>query len=204
MRNEDFFKQYEDHNGFNFSESEKLLMIKQDFACDCCGNSFKDHLEDFQVVNDRCTTGEDAMLCYDCYQDDYLTECSICEDRFENPETPEETVLYINKYASHEVGLSIGFYQVLEFPYYLSDGFSINLFDNSIKKISNLDMRDLGRYDSGMSNSKVCPDCQSRYKGEKRIINNYINRKANMHQIIFERGLIKSALLQSNPKTDQL
>lgn len=195
MENDDFFKEYEHHNGFEFSESEKQLMIKQDFACDCCGKDFKEDFEDFHIVDDRCEDKTDVMLCYRCYSDDYLTYCSICEDSFENPETPEETVLYINKYASNEVGLSIGFYQILKFPYYLSDGFSMSLFDDTVKKISNLDMRELGRDDSDMSSSKVCYDCQKHYKGEKRIINNYINKKANLHRIIFERGLIKSSLI---------
>ena len=196
MENDAFFKQYEEHNGFEFSESEKNLMIKQNFECFTCGNSFKDDNEDFKVVTDKhANSEEESMICWNCYSDDYLTYCGICENSFENPETPQETVLYINKYASKEIGLSIGFYQVLKFPYYLSDGFSMSLFDDTVKKISNLDMRELGRDDSDMSSSKICYDCQKRYKGETRIINNYINKKANIHSIIFERGLIKSSLI---------
>jgi len=196
MENDIFFKEYEEHNGFEFSESDKELMVKKEFECFTCGHNFKEDYEDYNVVNDKfADSDEESIICSNCYSDDYLTYCSICENSFENPETPEETVLYVNKYASKEVGLSIGFYQVLKFPYYLSDGFSMSLFDDVVKKISNLDMRKLGYDDSEMSSSKVCYECQQLYKGEKRIVNNYINKKANLHKIIFERGLIKSSLI---------
>ena len=195
MNNIDFYKEYEDRNGFDLSDEVKELLEKQDFECDCCGNDSKETFDDYQVVDDRREEKEDVLLCWNCYQDDYLTTCSICEDSFENPETPQETVLYVNECASKEIGRNIGFYQVLKFPYYLSDGFSMSVFDDTLKQFSSIDLRKLGYDDSDMSRSKVCPECASIFKGEKRIVNNYCNRKANLHSVIYKRGLIKSSLL---------
>lgn len=187
-----FFKEYEKQNGFEFSQKEKDYMIKQDFSCDTCGVDFREHNEDFKVIED-----EDRMICYNCYDDTYRTYCSICQHMFDNPDTPKETRLYVNKYASDEIGYPIGLYQVLEFPYFrcsiLGDDFTVN--DRSIMQVSKIDFRKLGFEDNGMD-SKVCHECFDKYTGKERIINNYVNRNYGMHKTIYERGLINSSLIQ--------
>lgn len=185
-----FFKEYEKWNGFEFSQEEKDYMIEQDYACDTCGNDFRENNDDFVVVED-----EDRMICRDCYEDAYQTFCIVCEEMFDDPKSPEETILYVDGEARNQTGLPIGIYQVLKFPFFMCSilGGGYSLFDNSIKQVSNLNFKLLGR---DIENGKLCPDCFEKYTGKVRLRNNYCNRGYGVNHIITKRGLIRNSLIQ--------
>ncbi len=146
-----------------FSYNQIKLMIKHDCSCDNCGESIFE-MWDFPVVD----TDKDELLCEECYNEEYLTVCPVCEESCEKEDMTE--YFFITKDTSKTVRKPVGLYKILRYPFYYGDcvfGFD-NFFDNAIEKVSDLNIKEA--YSIRNHDNKkyilldcICPDCADKY-----------------------------------------
>lgn len=204
-----FFKEYETANGFEFDQKEKELMAKQNYECDTCGNSFKEHNEDFYIVDDRCVDGADAMLCRNCYEDDYQCHCVICEEMDDNP-TLENHHIYVSKALSEETDLKAGIYKVKSYPFFFGSilsGFD-DFFNGALELVKEIDIAKVDNYINKYKHyekyeyngGNICECCVSTYTKIQGLYhkNSYLNEvfknQNGLHLNITMKGIIKDGL----------
>ncbi len=124
---------------FNIEPLREKIEIKQCALChtDCTGEDY----EHFDEDGDR--------ICEDCYMEDNFSRCSVCEESIPNDEIDEKHFIYEN-----------GLYEILSKPYYSTDGFSMSLFEDSVRKIKKLN-------EEHEDTSTMCADCLNCFKKEK-------------------------------------
>jgi len=198
----EFLKDYEESNGFEFSESEKNYMVKQDYCCDTCGNSFKDYNDDFRVIDD-----EDRLICYDCYDQDFNTECGVCRQTFEKP-TLEDHYIYINSKLAIESKLETGIYKVKSYPFYygsILSGFDA-FFNSSLELVKDLDIEKSKKlvesffHREECSSGDICETCVNEWRTVPRLyyknkhLNEIFKNQSGIHSVITKKGIIKNGL----------
>ncbi len=80
--------------------------------CTYCG----EELDEYELEEPYKDPDGDIM-CDNCYTQDYLQECNICEEYYDKPENAEETFFVMNE-SSKVQGMEPGVYKVLKWPYY--------------------------------------------------------------------------------------
>lgn len=103
-------------------------MKKKTFECDNCGNEQRYSLGTPSI--DKYSKEE---ICDECYNELYQSTCPICEEYYETPNKPKDTFFYSNH---KESGLGPGFYKVLNYPVYRSNGFDMQILESNVKKVS--------------------------------------------------------------------
>lgn len=173
---DNFFKEYEENNGFELSENYKKLMIKQEFKCDCCGESFKENINlDCIIVNDRRDNNIESVICYDCYEDDYLMHCPICEEYKEKTNEPEKTFFYLHE---KHYSLNTGFYKVHKFPVFRSNMFDCDILEENVELVSrNVYYKDSSKNPKADFTDFICEDCFDEKAINNRSIINHIKSK---------------------------
>lgn len=163
-----YLKEFNDNQPDN---NEMKIIISQKCACNNCGKSLFD-MDDYPDF-----TNDDRMLCEHCYQDEYYDTCNICGDSYEKHETVEEHVFYLNEVTAKELGMKVGIYQVLSFPYLYGNivtGFE-GFFDNSIQLLKPINICQIHKFvDYTEPNSGlICSCCSDTYSGKTRYSENY-------------------------------
>lgn len=145
--------------GYNYFKADRAI----NFECECCGNNIFKYGEYPEHPDDK----EYDLLCEDCYTDKYRETCPVCEEYYMKDEFTE--YFFISKSTTREVHMPIGLYKILKYPFYYGDcvtGFDA-FFDNSLEKVSDLDIVKVGKlrgYDkSHVLLDCVCPDCLEKY-----------------------------------------
>ena len=139
---------------YEFNDEEVELTIKHNCICDYCGESIFD-MWDFPVV----LTDKDELLCEDCYNKEYRTICPICEDLCEKEDMTE--YFFITKETSKEVHMPIGMYKIMQYPFYFGNcitGFDA-FFDDSIEKVSSIDINEAYSILHPRNNKDILMDC---------------------------------------------
>lgn len=161
--------------------------------CSYCGNDLRED----EIENPREDESGDVM-CDQCYEDEFLEHCSLCENYYDKPTKPEETFFVVAKEVSGQVGVDPGFYKVLNWPYMLcATGFGFEmLYEGSIKLEKSADINSMlrklhGVYREKFSANEICPDCFEKYSNPKYHRINYCNPWMKLHSNIYERGIIK-------------
>ena len=110
-------------------------------------------------------------LCDDCHHDLH-TECPICGEYFKRPKKPEDTRFLLNTETAKETGLDVGFYQVLEYPFFRANccsGFE-SYFAGAIKLVRRCKPGEIIKYPTLYTNTieecniderggYICPNC---------------------------------------------
>lgn len=102
--------------------------MKKTFECNECGTEIT-----YESVEGNPYRINRKTICDECYHVNHQYTCPICEDWFDIPKKPQQHYIYSNDY---EAGISPGFYRILNFPIFRSDGFSGCILEENIKKIS--------------------------------------------------------------------
>ena len=115
---------------------------------------------------------DNEVMCDDCYEDEYMSVCPICEDSFEKSRKLEDGYYFaITKEAVEDSGVMYngenmkpGIYKALEYPMYRADiVFGFNYFyDNTIELVVENDFPDGGSYCE-----EICGGCVEKYKNEQ-------------------------------------
>lgn len=165
----------------SITEEEISLLINHEYECDNCSKSLFT-LYDFPNLSIE----DNEVLCEDCYRDEYMETCPICEDSFDKPRTAADNILIISKEAIEEYGLQImpGFYQVKKWPFFYGNcvtGFD-GLFDDAIELIRECDINSM-LYKLQPHNGKekvgagdCCHSCMLKYTGQTKIRNHYVDK----------------------------
>lgn len=112
--------------------AEKLEIKK----CCMCHKDCTDEEEDnFDEDGER--------VCDDCYVENNYEWCEVCGENIPNEDMHEKHFIYENE-----------LYEILSKPFYMSDGFSMSLFDHAVKKIKKLS----GDYENS---DTICTCCVS-------------------------------------------
>lgn len=145
-----------------FSEEQMQLIIDHDCECDHCGKSIFE-LDDFPEV----LVEHKEVLCEECYDEQYLTVCPLCEDSYEKEDMTK--YFFITKSTSKEVGKPIGMYEILKHPFYYSDGITdFGFFNDAIRKVSDIDIDEVHPIFDPYSDDRIlldciCPRCAEKY-----------------------------------------
>lgn len=96
------------------------------FTCTICGDrhDIKEHGEP-RIVNRK-------KICDRCYEEEFQFCCPICED-YHDKQKPQHTFFYLHQAHGN---LTPGYYSVLNFPVFSSDGFSVDIQESHVKKQS--------------------------------------------------------------------
>lgn len=162
--------------------------------CFYCGN-FLDEDEQEYLRTDE--VGD--VICDECYYDECMNRCCLCEDYYEKPTKPEELFFVVSKEARDEVGIEDfkpGIYQTTSWPYYygcLVEGFQ-SLFESSIKLVRELDinsmMRKLYQCHENIGANEICPLCAEKYGKPSFEHIKYTNKFHRIHGNINKRAAI--------------
>lgn len=161
--------------------------------CEYCGRELYDwELE--EPHHDE----QGAIMCDDCYDDNYRNICQLCEESYEKPTAPEELFFIVSKETASSVAfnpIKPGIYQTISWPYFMGSTFGFEmLFEDSIKLIRECDINSMlsKLYDSKeIGADEICPCCAEKYSKTtyyKRI--EYTDPFVRLHRNIYERGII--------------
>ena len=171
--------------------------MNKETYCTLCN----DELSEYELENPYKDEGG-YILCDNCYEENYLNYCELCEESYEKPTKPEELFFVVAREVANEVAYNTikpGIYQTISWPYYLAaTGFGFEtLFENSIKLVRELDinsiLKKLYPHSGKIGAGEICPDCVKKYTSTgyiKRV--DYCNKEYRLHRGIYERGVIKA------------
>lgn len=114
---------------------------------------------DLTDAEDTYKSEESDCLCEDCYVENNMTECGMCEEHVTNNDVCAEFIL-LNKEDAEELDMEPGFYKT-EGIFFLSDGFSTTLCKDNLIYVKELD----GEYDS--SSNELCSCCRDTLRNTK-------------------------------------
>lgn len=186
-----------DHYRDNYSSSPIKVKLSEmrillECKCECynCGASIFE-MEDFPEIVDE------KVFCEDCYKREYLTTCIICEEYYNKPRTPKQTLLIITKETAADLGIKqAGFYQVKKYPFFLAaTGFGVeHIFADSIKLLHpcniNSMFKKLKRHT--INSGECCEECVNKYSGKTKLVNNYVNKKYGSKLIKLQKEVISN------------
>jgi hypothetical protein len=135
------------------------------------------------------------LICDDCFEEEYMNYCQICEELFEKPTTAKDTFFIVTKEQESIAGITAGVYQALEYPFFYGNilsGFDA-FFKDSIKLIRECDINSMIRKINGHGEVQTdicCPDCAERFSAKKYRYINYWDKKLRVHQNINVRSII--------------
>ena len=110
-------------------------MRKHTKTCTWC----KKRLDNEEVETPKLSE-DNEVICDDCYDEEYMSFCPLCEDRFETPKTVEDGYYYlITEYrcGSDTCGKKIkrGIYKITKFPFFADGIIEGVYFSNVFKRI---------------------------------------------------------------------
>jgi len=119
-----------------FTDEEIETIIKVDCKCESCDKSIFE-LHDFpKVIN-----GE--VLCEDCYEDEYIDRCLLCEESYERLDDEDsdfpKSPFYLSIPSAEEQDMKPGIYVAISYPVFRSDMFSTTIYKENIKLICEAD-----------------------------------------------------------------
>ena len=95
------------------SDEEIEFIITRDCKCEHCGKSLFE-MDDFvEIIKDNNGACYE-LLCEECYTEEYMETCGLCEDYYEKPTKPENTFFVVSKIACEDVAMNTikpGIYQ---------------------------------------------------------------------------------------------
>ena len=165
--------------------------------CTYCGND----LDNEELESPRKDDDGD-IICDNCYSDNYMNYCPLCEEEYEKPTKPEELFFCISNEVCEYVAMNPikpGIYQTTSWPYFLgATGFGFEmLFENSIKLVRELNINSIIKKLYGKNESfgadEICDSCVDKYTNmnyRKRV--EYTDKWYRLHRNIYERGIIKN------------
>lgn len=133
-------------------------------------------------------------MCEECYSDEYESICDVCEEIYERRED-KKMYLVVSETNDDEAD-KIGIYEVLQFPYFISNHFFASLYEENIKLVREC------RIESMLNNiynkqhkilyaDNICQDCAEKFallKPLSKSIQGYsLHKRINIRGII-ERG----------------
>ena len=143
-----------------FTDEELDVIIANGCECSNCGESIFD-LNDFPEIKD------DKVICEDCYREEYMTTCPICEEDYENDK--ESDYFFITKNTTRDARKPIGLYKAVERPFFYGDcvtgfdgfyeGAIVQVNDLDIDEFVNIKLSRLNRDKEEIATDMICPDC---------------------------------------------
>jgi hypothetical protein len=100
------------------------------------------------------------IICDKCFDDRYSYHCPICEEMFSEDFSVKISPKYplIAEYASEDIDIDSGIYEILSYPFYADGVIEIHIFKSAVKRISGLP-NDLDEDDLWSDIYYVCDDC---------------------------------------------
>lgn len=146
------------------SDEDISMLISHDCECDSCGHSIFD-MDDFPEVNQK----HDIVLCDECYNEEYLEICPICEDSYDTLDGDTDYFV-INEEASKELKHTPGIYKILNRPFFYGDivfGFD-NFYPESIELITPIRINEYKQIKVGsgfqeVTSGHICPYCINKF-----------------------------------------
>lgn len=192
MRHEKILEQYKKIFSTEVTEEEIDILIKNNCECCRCSTSLFE-MDDFPEIHNG------YVYCEDCYKEEFMDTCPICEEYFTKATCPEEEKIIVTKWASRELGLEkAGFYQVKEYPYTFGDILSgvHSLFNDSLELIRECDINSMLTkiYEREMEiiSSECCHQCVNKYTGKTKLENNYTDEEYGEKFIAIQNEVIKN------------
>lgn len=105
--------------------------------------------------------GKDGdVICDRCFDERYSYTCPVCEEEFREDFSVKISPKYllITEYASEDIGIDSGIYEILSYPFYTDGVIEIHIFKSAMKRISGLP-NDLDEDDLWSDIYYVCDDC---------------------------------------------
>ncbi len=158
------------------SEEEIQYLIYNDCECTDCGKSIFE-LYDFPEIDIE----QGEIYCEDCYNENYLEYCPLCENRYDIKEGKSDYFV-VNKEGSKEANIPIGIYQILKRPYFYGDcvtGFD-GMFNDSIKHVSKINLEEIMSIESCEC---ICPECVELYLKKE----NYFMLGTGVPSVLFKK-----------------
>lgn len=186
------------------SDDEIDFIIKHDCKCSTCGKSIFE-MWDFPelIVND------DELRCEDCYDEDYLAICPICESSYDIYGGESEYEVIVEGDENYN----------FEYPGIYKNGKLIVPI-----KINEYEKIEVGEHCTEVYSDKICSECVKKFTAKERYLTNDTtpclliercrydvfndwsierikrHRKALIHQRITCRGIIQTANTSSKWK----
>jgi len=102
--------------------------------CEYCG------IDLTRKKDERCQSSEGELMCEECYSENETTQCGKCGEYVLNEEISPEFVI-VGKDDEDELGVKAGYYKT-DGTFYMTDGFSVHLFQDDIEFVAELDDRE--------------------------------------------------------------
>lgn len=185
------YKENYSSSPIEISDDKIEVLISNDCECYHCSKSIFE-LYDFPEIE------ENTIYCEDCYREEFMATCPICEDYFVKATTALDEKIIVTKEASKELGLDkAGFYQVLKYPYTFGNILSGvgSLRNDSLELIRECDinsmLKKIDRNHDEITSGECCHECVDKYTGKTKIINNYVDKEFGKKYTALQRKVIK-------------
>ncbi len=190
---EENLRKHEFASGKLDGEDIKKIIVAN-YCCEDCGISVFE-LSDFPETGSNIEGSN--CICEDCYDKRYREICDCCEGSYE-PRDEDKKYLVFSKTNENAVE-KIGIYEVLKYPYFISDHFSARVLDESIKLIRECDIESMLNNIHNQKHSIdtadcICQSCSEKFalitpmaKNSKR----YCDKFTRIHHNITAKGIIE-------------
>jgi hypothetical protein len=129
--------------------------------CSCCGEQLKGEELESPSRGDE----DNALLCDDCYHDQYEFTCFVCENGGHVSQRATGHLLIIAD--AEECRVPQGVYEIKEWPYYTSDLFSMWLIPEALTLLP-VDIPE--HAESNYPGGHVCARCEEKIRADPRPI----------------------------------
>ena len=135
------------HTLYNIAKLRNPVELK---LCEHCNSDI--------AGEDDHISSEGETLCESCYVEGYMDQCGLCEELVESEKLSSDIIIVGEDLAkSHDI--KPGFYETSG-TFYMTDGFSVHLFEDNIELISELD-------GDVKSCNALCDSCIERIRKDK-------------------------------------
>lgn len=127
------------------------------YECEFCGGTFHKDRDGYHEE-------EDTLMCLDCYDDENCYYCGLCEESFEEPDSPDKTFFIVSKSSESEYGIPYGLYRAKTFPFMsIPVVGDITIWESDIELVSKIDIESIINKRK-VGAEYVCEGCFDKYK----------------------------------------